>query len=260
MLVPVQYQRILTAPGFSEADLTHFKMKMCTGAPMKKEIKQELLPRWPGRCVELYGQTEGGCTTVLEAGAYPEKQGSVGKPAAGVEIRILDERDEVLPEGQIGEIAGRATSMMLGYHRSPELTNELIWRDGDGTVFYRTGDLGYLDPDGFLHLRGRKKDIIISGGLNINASDIEALLDHHQAVLESAVIAIPSDEWGETPLAIVVLRKGSEVFAPDLLRFANQRLEKVQRLSGVVVVDYLPRNAAGKVVKRELCRQYGKQH
>ncbi len=207
MLVPVQYRRILDDPGFEGTDLSNFVLILCTGAPLRAATKRELLSRWPGRFVELYGQTEGGCTTVLDAGAHPGKLGSVGRPAEGVEVRILDDRGRPVPDGTVGEIAGRAMSMMLGYHRDEALTEALVWREDDGSVFYRTGDLGRLDEDGFLWLSGRTKDIIISGGVNIHVSDIAAVLDGHEAVLESAAIAVSSERWGETPLAVIVLKE-----------------------------------------------------
>jgi len=130
----------------------------------------------------------------------------------------------------------------------------LIWRDDTGNIFYRTGDLGFLDEDGFLHLRGRKKDVIVSGGCNVHASDLEQVLCDHPAVAEAAVIGIPSEAWGETPLALVVRRAGCDISAEALMTWANARLGRIQRLGRLEFLDALPRNPAGKVMKRELRR------
>ncbi|MFC2173842.1 class I adenylate-forming enzyme family protein [Acidobacteriota bacterium] len=256
MLVPVQFQRILDSIEFDLFDLSAYQVKLSTGSPFPSALKQDALDRWPGRLVELYGVTEGGCTTVLDAGAHPNKLDSVGRPAPGVEIRILDAQGRELPQGETGEIAGRAVSMMSGYFKQPALTEEITWRDREGNAFYKTGDLGYVDGDGFLHLKGRTRDIIISGGMNIYASDLEQVLLQHPGVSEAAVIGIPSRRWGETPLAIVVLKPGIFVEPEELLFWTNQRLGKAQRLYGIRIQPNLPRNALGKVDKRELKRSH----
>ncbi len=254
MLVPVQYRRILSSPDFEAYDLSAFRAKLCTGAPMPAAMKRDLITRWPGTFIEIFGQTEGGCTTVLDAATHPDKLASVGRPARGVDVRILDDHDREVSGGETGEIVGRAVSMMVGYYKQPEETEALIWRDDTGNIFYRTGDLGFLDEDGFLHLRGRKKDVIVSGGCNVHASDLEQVLCDHPAVAEAAVIGIPSEAWGETPLALVVRRAGCDISAEALMTWANARLGRIQRLGRLEFLDALPRNPAGKVMKRELRR------
>lgn len=256
MLVPVQYRRLLSTPGFEAHDLSAFRAKLCTGAPMPAAVKRDLITRWPGAFIEIYGQTEGGCTTVLDAAAHPDKLASVGRPARGVDVRILDDHDREAPGGETGEIVGRAVSMMTGYYKQPKETEALAWRDRAGNVYYRTGDLGYLDEDGFLHLRGRKKDVIVSGGCNVHASDLEQILCGHPAVAEAAVIGIPSEAWGETPLALVVRRSEYDASAEDLMTWANARLGRTQRLGRLEFLPALPRNPAGKVLKRELRKLY----
>ncbi len=252
MLVPVQYQRILSAPDFDSYNLSAYIKKFSTGAHMPKEMKRDLINRWPGGFVEIYGQTEGGCTTLLDAAAYPHKLDTVGLPARGVEIQVLDEQDNPVPRGKTGEVTGRAVSMMTGYYNQPEQTERALWRDSSGRAFVRTGDIGYIDEDGFLHIIGRKKDVIISGGFNIHAADLERVLARHSAVQDVAVIGVPSEKWGETPLAFVVLDPDNAVSSIDLLEWANSRLGKTQRISRVEFRNELPRNAAGKIVKRAL--------
>jgi acyl-CoA synthetase (AMP-forming)/AMP-acid ligase II len=252
MLVPVQYQRLLDEPELDAFDLRRCRAKLVTGAFMSVALKRELLDRFPGRLLEIYGLTEGGCTTVLDAGAYPDKLATVGRPAKGVEVVVLDDRGEELARGEVGEIAGRAVSMMAGYHGRPDLTEAITWRDDRGRAFYRTGDLGWIDEDGFLTLCGRKKDVIISGGLNLYPVEIERVFLDLDEVADAAVVAAPSERFGETPAAFVVLKRGCVVSAEEIANRANAQLGKVQRVSRVVLCDDLPRNALGKVKKDEL--------
>jgi long-chain acyl-CoA synthetase len=142
--------------------------------------------------------------------------------------------------------------MMIGYHRLPEKTREVEWFDATGKRFIRTGDIGRLDDDGFLTLIDRKKDMIISGGFNIYPSDVEAVLRSHDAVADVAVVGVPSEQWGETPVAFVVLRVDWRISSEDLLREINARLGKTQRLSELTFIDVIPRSPIGKVLKREL--------
>jgi long-chain acyl-CoA synthetase len=256
MLVPVQYQRILDSDSFERRDLSAFRMKQCTGAPLSSAVKRAAVERWPGRFLEIYGLTEGGCTCILDVSAFPQKVHTVGKPAAGNDIRIIDEEGRFLPAGRRGEIVGRSSTMMSGYFRNEAANNAFYWRDGKGTVFHRTGDIGMFDDDGFLVLLDRKKDMIISGGFNIYATDLEEKLLSHPDVADAAVIAVPSEKWGETPLGLVVARKDARVDPDKLLEWTNAQLGKMQRLSRVEVRDALPRSNVGKVLKQELRRPY----
>jgi acyl-CoA synthetase (AMP-forming)/AMP-acid ligase II len=256
MLVPVQYQRIVAHPRFDATDLSAFVLKQCTGAPLPVEVKRALITRWPGRFLEVYGLTEGGCTVILDATAHPDKLATVGRPAPGTDIRIIDRRGNELPKGAIGEIVGRSGLMMTGYYGRPEDTEALLWRDREGNVFFRSGDLGTFDEDGFLKIMGRKKDVVISGGFNVHASDLESVLLQHPAVREAAVIGIPSEAWGETPWAVVVLHDGRCADADDIRGFANARLDRMQRLAGVEIRPALPRSDIGKILKQELRAAY----
>jgi acyl-CoA synthetase (AMP-forming)/AMP-acid ligase II len=252
MLVPVQYQRLMAVPDFDRYDLSSFRVKFCTSAPFSAVLKKEVLRRWPGGLLELYGMTEGGGSCVLAAHEYPDKLHTVGKPAPGSEFRLIDENGREVPAGEAGEIVGRSGSMMTGYHQQPDKTAEAEWYDAAGTRFIRTGDVGRFDSDGFLTLVDRKKDMIISGGFNIYPSDLEAVVRGHAQVDDVAVVGIQSKRWGETPVAFVVPRSGATLDAAELLAWANQRLGKMQRLSAVEITAALPRSAIGKVLKREL--------
>jgi acyl-CoA synthetase (AMP-forming)/AMP-acid ligase II len=158
--------------------------------------------------------------------------------------------------GQPGELVGRAPTMMNGYHKRPEATQELVWEDANGRTFYRAGDLAMLDEDGFVTLLGRSRDLIISGGLNIYPSDLEEVLASHPDVAEAAVVGIPSPQWGETPLGLVVLHQAAQLSAEALRDWTNARLAKTQRLSGVEFRRDLPRNEIGKVLKTTLRSPY----
>ena len=144
--------------------------------------------------------------------------------------------------------------MMAGYHQNDAANEEATWIHPSGERWLRTGDIGFLDDDGFLHLVDRKKDMILSGGQNIYPADIEAVMSEHEAISEIAVIAVESARWGETPLAVVVLRGAAA--ADEITAWANSRLGKQQRIAATVFVDELPRNPNGKVLKRELRKQF----
>jgi acyl-CoA synthetase (AMP-forming)/AMP-acid ligase II len=251
ILVPVQYRRLMDLPEFDRFDLSAFRYKACTSAPFAAELKAEVLRRWPGWLVEFYGMTEGGGTCILQADQRPDKLHTVGQPADGHDIRLLgDDGREVAP-GEIGEVVGHSPAMMLGYHGLPGKTAEAEWHDEQGRRFIRHGDLGYFDDEGFLVLVGRAKDVIISGGFNVYPADLEAELLKEPAVADAAVVGAPSREWGETPVAFVVLRdQGADLQA--IRQAANARLGKSQRISAIHAVGELPRSAIGKVLKREL--------
>jgi long-chain acyl-CoA synthetase len=206
--------------------------------------------------VEFYGMTEGGGTCILQAHLHPDKLHTVGQPAQGHDIRLIDEAGQEVPAGEAGEVVGHSVGMMKGYHRQPDKTREAEWFDPQGKRFIRTGDIGRFDADGFLTLFDRKKDMIISGGFNIYPSDLEAELRLHPAVLEAAVVGVPSEQWGETPVAFVVRKPSQGTLAAALLEWVNQRVGKTQRLAALHYIDELPRSAIGKVLKRELRDRY----
>ena len=252
MLVPVQYKRIMDVPDFDAFDLSSMQVKFSTSAPLRAEVKADVLARFPGKLLEYYGLTEGGGVTVLNSAEHPDKLHTVGQPAPGNEIRLIDETGKEVPKGTVGEICGRGPTMMAGYFGRDDLTADYIWRDAAGNVFFRSGDMGRFDEDGFLILSDRKKDMIISGGLNIYADDLELVLLADPDVTDAAVIGVPSDAWGETPYGLVVLREGATRSGDDICADANAKLGKSQRLSAVELRDELPRSSIGKILKKEL--------
>lgn len=256
MLVPVQYRRIMALKDFDRFDLSSFVMKYCTSAPFAAALKADVLKRWPGGLVEIYGMTEGGAAFILEAHQFPDKLHTVGKPAPGHVAKVIDEEGQELPQGSVGEIVGRSPAMMTGYNNRPDATKAMHWHDAEGNLFYRHGDIGRFDEDGFLTLMDRAKDMIISGGFNIFPSDLEAILLADERVVEAAVVGMPSEEWGETPVAFVVLKPGTD--AESVRADCNAKVGKTQRLSAITTVDELPRSPIGKVLKRELRDAYAR--
>lgn len=253
-MVPVQFQRILEAPGFSDFDVSSIKSLMCCGSPLSPELKGRVMDRLAPQLVELYGLTEGIITT-LEPEHARERMASVGKPLPGTDLLILDDQDQPCPAGVSGEIVGRGRILMAGYHNRPDANDEATFTDSQGRRWLRTGDIGMLDEAGFLYLKDRKKDLIISGGQNIYPADIENVLQQHPAVSEASVIGIDNPRWGESPLALVVAADGA-LDALQLREWVNQQVGKHQRLVGVEFVAELPRNPNGKILKRTLRAQY----
>lgn len=252
ILVPVQYQRIMACKDFSRFDLSSFQTKQCTGSPFKPELKQKVLENWPGGLFEIYGMTEGGATFILAAHDHPDKLHTVGRLADGCEVKFMNDRDEEVPHGEIGEILGHSIGMMDQYLNRPEKTAGVEYFDDSGKRYIRSGDIGCMDEDGFLTLLGRKKEIIISGGFNIFPSDLEAVVSRHPRIKEVSVAGVPSEKWGETPVAFVVPVTAAEINSRDILNWTNPQLGKMQRLADAVVINDLPRNAVGKVLKNKL--------
>ncbi len=259
MLVPVQYRRLLEHPDFDRYDLSSFVMKFATSAPFSAELKKQALERWPGGLIEYYGMTEGGGGFMLQGHLHPDKLHTVGQVSPGAIIKMIDEEGNEVGPNEVGEIVGRSAATMSGYHNQPGKTAEAQWTDPKtGDVYIRTGDVGRLDEDGFLTLMDRRKDMIISGGFNVYPSDLESVIVQHPAVAEAAVIAAPSDAWGETPVAFVALKTGATATAEEIKAFTNAKVGKTQRVSDLVLIDVLPRSHIGKVLKRELRDAYVK--
>ncbi|RMG95357.1 MAG: AMP-dependent synthetase [Chloroflexi bacterium] len=246
-MVPSQIVAVLNSPAFDARKLESLEMIGSVGAPLHMEHKERLNRALPGRFYELYGLTEG-FMTILDKEDYPAKPGSVGVPPPFYEMRIVGPNGEDLPPGEIGEIVGRSPQMMSGYYKQPALTAEAV-RDG----WLYTGDLGYVDEDGFLYLVDRKKDLIISGGVNVYPRDIEEVVVQHPAVRETAVFGVPSEKWGETPVAAVILKDPDAITAEELRDWINERVAaRYQKVSQVLILDDFPRSAAGKTLKRVL--------
>lgn len=256
VFVPVQLQRLLALEGVENRDFGSLETIMVCGSPLAPPIKKAARDLLGCELIELYGLTEGLITT-LAPEDFDRKLASAGKPLPGVELKLIDERGEEVKPGESGEIVGASRFLMTGYHQRPEATAEATWTNVDGRRWLRTGDIGRLDEEGFLYIVDRKKDMILSGGQNIYPADIELVMCAHEGVGEVAVIGVPSEQWGETPFAVVVPRANAALDALALKQWTNARVGKQQRISGVALRTSLPRNANGKVLKRELRNEYG---
>lgn len=253
--VPLQLERLLAFPEHRAFSARSLEAVMCVGSPLAPHVKLGFAREFGCPLMEIYGLTEG-LITVHQPEEIERKVQSVGKPVFGADIRILGEDDREVAPGETGEIVGRGRLIMAGYHGLESANREACWVDGDGRQWLRTGDLGRLDEEGYLYIVDRKKDMIISGGQNVYPTDIEMIMQTHPAVAEVAVFGVPSERWGETPLAAVVLRTGHSAETAELMEWTNARLGKQQRISGIVWRESLPRNPNGKVLKRELRREY----
>ncbi len=243
--VPAQIIGLLNSPNFSLETCGSLECLICLGAPLLKEHKEELNRRLPGRFYELYGLTEG-FVTILDKNDFPAKLSSVGCCPPFFEMKIMNDQRQELPVGEVGEIVGRGPILMPGYYKRPDLTEKAVI---DGWLY--TGDLGYMDADGYLCLVDRKKDMIISGGINVYPKDIEEIVIQHPAVREVAVFGIPHEKWGETPVAAVILCRPGAVTEDELKGWINQRVGAAyQRVHKVVFKEDFPRSTAGKTLKR----------
>lgn len=251
-MVPVQFQRMLAAANFADYDLSSIQALMCCGSPLMAGLKRDIVERIPGDFIELYGLTEGLVTiqSPRDAAANPD---SVGRPCPGQELAILGNDDQPVAAGEAGEIVGFGRLLMSGYLNRDSANEEATWTDATGRRWLRTGDIGRFDEDGNLYLVDRKKDMIISGGQNVYPADIEAVIATHPAVTDVAVVGVRSRRWGETPLAVVC---GNGIDVDDLVAWTNERVGRQQRIAAAVVVEELPRNPNGKVLKRTLREQY----
>ncbi len=258
-MVPAQYIMVLEQAELDTADLGSLRTVLSAGSPLRRDTKQQVIERISPGLYELYGFSEG-FATLLKPDQHAENFASVGTPLLGFELRMLNEKGGECAPGETGEIAGYGAGLMKEYYKRPELTAELIWRDERGRTFLRSGDIGMLDEDGFLHLLDRKKDMIISGGLNVFPSDIEEIVGKHPAVSDVTVIGVPHSKWGESCLALVIpdtsVASAESADAATILEWANERLAKHQRLQAVEFRDDFPRNALGKVLKRLLREPY----
>ncbi len=250
MMVPSQLIALLEHPDFSPQRLASLEVLLVLGAPLHQRYREQLESLQPGCFHELYGLTEG-FATILDNGDLDKKAGSVGCPLTGSQMRIVDDQGRDLGNGEIGEIVGNGPLMSPGYYGNPKLTAETF---RDGWLF--TGDLGYQDNEGFLYLADRKKDLIISGGVNVYPKDIEEILVTHPQVIEDAVIGVDHDKWGETPVAVIVARDDAN--AEDIKSWVNERVAaRYQKLDALHIIEAMPRNVAGKTLKNELRNRFG---
>jgi len=259
-LVPALIQFMLMVPGVADADFSRLEMILYGASPISEKVLGEAIRTFKCKFVQAYGLTETTGAIVSLPAEDHEPDGprqhllrSAGKANLGVELRIVGvDSGEDLPVGEVGEIWTRSAQNMKGYWNLPEETDRAM--PGDG--WFRTGDVGYLDDEGYLYIHDRVKDMIVSGGENIYPAEIENVLMAHPAVADVAVIGVPSDRWGETPKALVVRAAGVEVSEDELLAFCRERLARYKCPSSVDWVESLPRNPSGKILKKDLREPY----
>ena len=248
MAVPTIHQRLLDVSNANQFDLSRVRLITSGSDRLPDEVFVGFQKTFGYTLLERYGMTETGmnCSNPLNG---ERRLGSVGLPLSGVEVRVVNpENDQSLPVGEIGEVQLRGPNIFKGYWQQPQKTIESFAADG----WFRTGDLGFLEQDGYLTLCGRSKDLIISGGLNIYPPEVERVLAEHPSVAACAVIGCPDREWGERVTGVVVLNRGASVTGQDLIAFCRERLAPYKSPKIIVFHEDLPRNAMGKVQKAEL--------
>jgi fatty-acyl-CoA synthase len=256
IFVPTQWAAICASDAVARIDPHQLRVAMWGASPAPRQTLEAMERTFPrAAIVSAYGQTEtSGATTLLKGPDSTRKMGSVGKPMLGVELRVVDDSLQDMPAGGVGEVVYRGPIVMAGYHQQPEATREAF-----AGAWFHSGDLARFDEEGYLWLVDRKKDMIVSGGENVYPAEVERVLLDHPAVAEAAVIGVPHPRWVETPVAFVVAGDGVEPDEAELIAHCRQYLAGFKKPSAVIVVDELPRNAGGKVLKRRLRETYGDQ-
>jgi acyl-CoA synthetase (AMP-forming)/AMP-acid ligase II len=239
---------MLNVPGLTSYSLDAWKYAILPGSPLPFELIKEAHDRIGVLCQNLWGMTEmcgpGSFMNVEDILRKPE---SAGKPYFNVDLRIMGTDGSELPSGQVGELVVRAPHVMLGYWNRPQATRDTI---KDGWLY--TGDLGYVDPEGFLYIVDRKKDMLVSGGENVYPAEIERVINELPSVAEASVIGIPDEKWGEVPKAFVVALPGNTLTAEDVAAHCRSKLAGYKVPKQIEFLDQLPRTPSGKVLKRKL--------
>jgi acyl-CoA synthetase (AMP-forming)/AMP-acid ligase II len=254
IMVPTVIQLFVSSPEAAAADYSSVEWVVYGGSPISESVMVRAQEVFGAKLAQSYGLTETvGCTTLLAPEDHVvgehSKLRSAGRAVPGVEVEVRDpETGEPLPAGETGEVVTRAPCNTTAYWRRPEETAEAFWPGG----WFRTGDAGYLDDEGYVFLRDRIKDLLMSGGENIYPAEVENAIMAHPDVLEVAVIGVPSERWGETPRAVVVLRPGRTLSESDVIEHARSLIAHYKCPTSVEFVEALPRNPSGKVLKREL--------
>jgi acyl-CoA synthetase (AMP-forming)/AMP-acid ligase II len=255
-MVPAAMQFVVRQPRAREVDFSRLKYMLYGASPIPAALLKECIEVFGCGFVQMYGMTE---TTGTIVALPPEdhvegldRMRSAGKALPGVELAILDANGNRLPPGEVGEIATRSGSNMVGYWNLPEATANTL--DSEGWL--RTGDAGYMDEDGYLYIHDRIKDMIISGGENVYPAEVESAICDHPDVAEVAVVGVPDDRWGEAVKAIVVMKPGKQATESDIINFSRERIAGFKTPKSVEFISALPRNASGKILRRHLCDPY----
>jgi fatty-acyl-CoA synthase len=253
-MVPVQAAQLVAGDELDPARFRSWRKLSFAGAPMPDQVQLELLRQLPElRLTQIYGQSEMGVLTALPSRFARSKLGSVGRQAYNVDIAVLKPDGSPCRPGEIGEVVSRGDNLMRQYYAKPEET-ATFFRRGDGWGW--SGDLGYLDAEGFLYLVDRSKDMIISGGENVYPKEIEEVIYQLDAVAECAVFGVPDDEWGELPATYVILKPGRALSEAEIVEHCALKLARFKRPRLVKFVADLPRTAIGKVQKSLLKEPY----
>ncbi len=256
-MVPAAMQIVVRHPRAREVDYSPLKYLLYGASPIPLDLLKECMEVFGCGFVQMYGMTET-CGTIValppedhDPAGNPRMR-SAGKPLPGVEIAILDEAGNRLPVGEVGEIATRSIANMTGYWNLPDATARTIDTDG----WLRTGDAGYLDADGYVYIHDRVKDMIITGGENVYPAEVENAIFGHPAVADVAVIGVPDERWGEAVKAVVVRKAGADPTPAEIIAWARERIAAYKTPKSVDFIDALPRNASGKILRRELREPY----
>ena len=250
MGVPTYYTRLLEHPQFGRDACRSMRLFISGSAPLLAQTFREFEERAGFPILERYGMTEAGVITSNPVDG-PRLLGMVGTPLPGVSVRVADEAGKVLPSGEVGEVEIKGENVFAGYWRKPDETAESFTTDG----FFKTGDLGRWEPNGYLSIVGRSKDLVITGGLNVYPKEIELAIDQMDGVAESAVIGVPHPDFGEAVVAVVVRKPGANLTEESLLAQLRELLANYKVPKRSFFVDGLPRNAMGKVQKNLLRSQ-----
>jgi len=255
LLVPVMTNLLVNVVDLSKYDTSSLKIFISGAAILPSETRRQIEDAFPVvNLFDIFGQTEmSPVTTMMKPEDAKRKTASVGRPVANVEVRVVDDDDNDVPQGEVGEIVYRGPTTMKEYYRNPEATAETL-RNG----WFHSGDLVRQDEEGFVYIVGRKKDMIISGGENIYSAEIEDVLFEHPKVLEAAIIGVHDEVWGEAAMAVVVPMPGEELTGEEIIEWCGGKLASYKKPRYVDFVDELPKNAAMKVLKYELREKYGK--
>lgn len=245
--VPTMYQILLNHPAAEKYDTSSLERCTISAAPVTEELYRSFTHKFNCKMYEGYGLTEASPAVAMCRPSMPFKTGSTGVAMSEVEVKIFDHEDNEKPPGEQGEIVVRGPNVMLGYYKNPEATAETL-RGG----WLHTGDVGYIDGDGYIFITDRIKDMIIKGGYNIYPSEIEGYIETHPGVAEVSVIGIPDQKYGEEIMAFVVKQPGQEFSAEDLIGFTKEKMTPFKVPSKVQFVDGLPKSLVGKVLKKEL--------